>query len=100
MQYTLDETQCRSLEIATRREWLLTNGLGGYSSGTASGINSRRYHGLLVAATQPPAGREVLLAAMDAFISDGSQKYGISCNQYPGAIFPEGFLYLRSFSVN
>ena len=100
MQYTLSEAECRSLETATRREWLLTNGLGGFASGTASGINSRRYHGLLVAATQPPAGREVLLAAIDAFISDGAQKYGISCNQYPGAIFPEGFLYLRSFSVN
>lgn len=88
------------MDTSTRREWLLTNGLGGFASGTASGINTRRYHGLLVAATQPPTGRHVLLASMDAFISSGADSFGISCNQYPGAIFPEGFLYLRSFSVN
>lgn len=100
MQYTLSEAECRSLDISTRREWLLTNGLGGFASGTASGINTRRYHGLLVAATKPPTVREVLLAAVDAFIGSGNDKIGISCNQYPGAIYPEGFLYLRSFSVN
>jgi glycogen debranching enzyme len=100
MLYTLNEADCKSLDISTRREWILTNGLGGYASGTASGINTRRYHGLLVAATQPPAGREVLLAAIDAFIGHGPDKFGISSNQYPGAIFPEGFLYLRSFTFN
>ncbi len=97
--YTVSEADCRSLEISTRREWLLTNGIGGFASATVSGINTRRYHGLLVAATKPPAGREVLLAAVDAFITVDGQQYGLSSNQYPGAIFPEGFLYLRSFQV-
>ena len=97
MLYTLSESDCKSLEISTRREWILTNGLGGYSSGTASGINTRRYHGLLVAATQPPAGREVLLAAVDAFVGNGADKFGISSNQYPGAIFPRAsYIFDRS----
>jgi predicted glycogen debranching enzyme len=100
MHYSLSEADCRALDVSTRREWLLTNGIGGYASSTVSGINTRRYHGLLVAATQPPTGRQVLLAALDAFIGNGSERLGISCNQYPGAIFPEGFLYLRSFSVS
>uniref|UniRef100_A0A832MNE6 Glycogen debranching protein n=1 Tax=Eiseniibacteriota bacterium TaxID=2212470 RepID=A0A832MNE6_UNCEI len=48
--------------VAARREWLVTNGLGGYASGTVSGALTRRYHGLLVAALQPPVGRTLLLA--------------------------------------
>jgi predicted glycogen debranching enzyme len=99
MLYTLDEQQCRNLEVSTRREWLLPNGIGGYASGTASGINTRRYHGHLVAATNPPAGRTMLLAAIDAFIQVAMNPIGISANQYPGAIYPEGFHYLRSFCV-
>ena len=53
---------CQSLE------WLETNGLGGYASGTVSGANSRRYHGLLVAATVPPVGRMNVLSKLDEAI--------------------------------
>lgn len=97
--FTLSEEQCRRLEVTSRREWLLTNGIGGFASGTASGINTRRYHGLLVAATQPPTVRQVLLASMDAFVRAGGEPVGISSNQYPGALFPDGYLHLRSFSA-
>jgi predicted glycogen debranching enzyme len=99
MLYSLNEQQCRNLEVSTRKEWVLPNGIGGYAMGTASGINTRRYHGQLVAATTPPTGRMVLLAAVDAFIQSGTHPLGISANQYPGAIYPEGFHYLRGFSV-
>ncbi len=50
---------CRDLDAALRREWLETNGLGGFASSTIIGLNTRRYHGLLVAATKPPVGRFV-----------------------------------------
>ena len=53
-----------SIDRALRTEWLLTNGLGGYAMGTALGVNTRRYHGLLVAATKPPVGRVVALHSM------------------------------------
>jgi predicted glycogen debranching enzyme len=49
---------------ALRHEWLLTNGLGGYAMGTLLGANTRRYHGLLIAATHPPVSRLVVLHAM------------------------------------
>lgn len=98
--YNLNDQECRSLDISARREWLLTNGIGGFAMGSASGLNTRRYHGLLVVAIRPPTDRMVLLASMDAFIKCGSDSIGISSNQYPGTIFPEGFLYLRSFSTN
>lgn len=99
MIYRLDAQQCGNLEVSARREWLLPNGIGGYAMGTPSGINTRRYHGLLVAAVTPPAERMVLLAAMDAFIQGSGNPIGISANQYPGAVFPEGFHHLKSFVV-
>src|SRR5215467_10280649 len=52
---------CRDLDAALRREWLETNGIGGFASSTIIGLNTRRYHGLLTAATKPPVGRLVLL---------------------------------------
>ena len=69
-----DESICRSLEVASRREWLETNGIGGFASSTITGLNTRRYHGLLVAATKPPVGRMALLAKLEeALIIDGKR---------------------------
>ncbi|MGL5877529.1 MAG: glycogen debranching enzyme N-terminal domain-containing protein, partial [Xenococcaceae cyanobacterium] len=51
---------CGSLELSESREWLVTNGIGGYASGTVAGMLTRRYHGLLVAALDPPLGRTLL----------------------------------------
>lgn len=99
MLYTLSEQQCRNLEVSSKREWVLPNGIGGYAMGTASGINTRRYHGHLVAATHPPTGRMVLLAALDAMVQASGNAIGLSANQYPGTVFPEGYHYLKSFSV-
>jgi len=56
---------CGDLDAALRREWLETNGLGGFASSTIVGLNTRRYHGLLVAATKPPVGRVVLLSKLE-----------------------------------
>jgi predicted glycogen debranching enzyme len=56
---------CGDLSVAQKREWLVTNGIGGYASGTIAGILTRRYHGLLMAALQPPLGRTLLLAKLD-----------------------------------
>src|SRR5579862_8967566 len=100
MHYVLDEQQCKNVEVSSRREWLLPNGIGGYAMGTACGINTRRYHALLIAATTPPTGRMALLAGLEAFIQPpGGNSIGLSANQYAGAIYPEGYGYLRSFSV-
>jgi glycogen debranching enzyme len=95
----LSEQSCKSPEVSSRREWLLTNGIGGFVMGTASGINTRRYHGLLVAATEPPALRMVLLAAIEVFVQTDGTRFGLSANQYSGAIFPQGYQFLHSFSA-
>ena len=84
-------------EKASRLEWLETNGLGGYASSTACGANSRRYHGLLVAATHPPVGRVVLLSKLDERVIVGGASYDLSTNQFPGVVHPSGFQHLLSF---
>jgi predicted glycogen debranching enzyme len=80
-----------------RREWLETNGIGGYASSTVCGINTRRYHGLLVAATRPPVGRVVMLSKLDERITIGRSVIDLGANQFPGAIQPRGFKHLLSF---
>ncbi len=85
---------CGNLEAALRREWLETNGLGGFASSTINGLNTRRYHGLLVAATKPPVGRFVLLSKFEETLSLDGRKFDLSVNRYPGVIHPQGFQFL------
>src|SRR5881227_1672343 len=86
-----------NLDEALSREWLETNGLGSFASSTITGLNTRRYHGLLVAATKPPVGRMALLAKLEeALIIDG-KRFELSANQYPGVIHPQGHLYMKEF---
>src|SRR5271168_4854018 len=95
-----NESICRDLEAGSRREWLETNGLGGYASSTICGMNSRRYHGLLVAATKPPVGRMVLLSKLEETVVLNGRRYDLSVNQYPGAVHPQGHLYLKHFRLD
>jgi len=83
------------------KEWLVTNGIGGYASGTISGANTRRYHGLLVASLNPPIQRQVLVTKIEETVvsSDGS-KDSLSSNYFPGVIHPEGYLHIVSFDRN
>src|SRR5713226_3958536 len=91
---------CGNLDAALRREWLETNGLGGFAGSTIVGLNTRRYHGLLKAATKPPVGRVVLLSKMEETLLIGGRHYDLSANQYPGAIYPEGHRYLAEFRLD
>ncbi|MGA9801591.1 MAG: amylo-alpha-1,6-glucosidase [Terriglobales bacterium] len=91
---------CGNLDEALRREWLETNGLGGFASSTITGLNTRRYHGLLVAATKPPVGREVLLSKLEETLVIDEQAYDLSSNRYPGVIHPQGFRYLTNFRLD
>ncbi len=84
------------LDALRSREWLETNGVGGWASSTLAGINTRRYHGLLVAATKPPTGRMVLLSKLEETISEGDSSVSLSANDYPGAVHPRGFELLQS----
>lgn len=92
--------QLKQYDFASKFEWLETNGVGGYSSCTVAGANTRRYHGILVAATQPPVGRMVVLSKLEETIVTKDKRFELSANQYPGAVYPQGFQYLKRFDRN
>src|SRR5712671_6746334 len=85
---------------ATTREWLETNGLGGFSSSTIIGLNTRRYHGLLTAATKPPVGRIVMLSKLEETLVIDGRRYELSTNQYPGTVHPHGFQQQTGFRLD
>jgi len=90
-----------SLEVAERREWLCTNGLGGFASGTIAGSLTRRYHGLLVAALEPPLGRTLLVAKADESVTYGGAEWALSVNRWAdGTIDPEGHRHLERFRLD
>src|SRR6266568_2325098 len=96
----IDQESCRNLETALSREWLETNGIGGFSSSTITGVNTRRYHGLLTAATKPPVGRLVLLSKLEETLIIDGRRYELSTNQYPGAVHPQGFTFQTGFRLD
>ena len=95
-----DKETCGNLDAALRREWLETNGLGGFASSTIVGLNTRRYHGLLVAATKPPVGRVVMLSKLEETLFIDGQPFDLSANRYPGVVHPQGFQYLKQFRLD
>jgi predicted glycogen debranching enzyme len=91
---------CGDLESAKSREWLVTNGIGGFASGTITGDATRRYHGLLLAALQPPVGRTQLVAGVDETAQYGGQVFALSTHRWAsGIVDPQGFRLLQSFHL-
>jgi predicted glycogen debranching enzyme len=91
---------CGSLEIAEQREWLVTNGIGGYASGTVSGNLTRRYHGLLLAALKPPVGRTQLVAKFEEAAQYDGSDFVLGTNRWAsGAVEPKGYLNIESFRL-
>ncbi|CAN5544880.1 amylo-alpha-1,6-glucosidase [soil metagenome] len=86
------------LEDLLHREWIATNQLGGYASSTEACFNTRKYHGLLVAAMSPPVRRMVLLSRIEEKVIANKIESELACSEYPGTIHPEGFNLLRAFS--
>ena len=83
-------------EKALKQDWIVTNGLGGYSSSTILGINTRKYHGLLVAPLNPPENRHLILSKVDESFESGGKKYPIYSNIGKDYI-SKGYQYLKSF---
>src|SRR5437763_16954482 len=95
-----EQDTCGNPATALTREWLETNGLGGFASSTIAGLNTRRYHGLLVAATKPPVGRLVMLSKMEETLVVGGRRYELSANQYTGVVYPQGYKYQTGFRLD
>jgi predicted glycogen debranching enzyme len=89
---------CGTLSSAETREWLVTNGMGGYASGTVAGVLTRRYHGLLVAALNPPLGRTLLLTKLDETALYNGQRYPLYTNRWiSGTVEPHGYRQIERF---
>ncbi|NDJ84341.1 MAG: glycogen debranching protein [Chloroflexi bacterium] len=85
------------LNAAIRREWLVTNGLGGYASGSISGARTRRYHGLLIASLAPPTQRHLMVAGLDAWVEVEGRRWPISTHEWAaGVALPDGYNNLES----
>ena len=91
---------CGDLAGAERREWLVTNGIGGFASGTVGGLLTRRYHGLLVAALKPPLGRTLLVTKVDETVAYGGYCSALAANRWAGGrVDPAGFTLLDRFRL-
>jgi predicted glycogen debranching enzyme len=97
---SLGQAELANFDNALQKEWLVTNGLGGYAASTVLGVNTRKYHGLLVAALQPPGNRTVCLAKMDEEVNVDGQVFLLGANEFRGVFFPQGYKHLTGFSVS
>ena len=93
-------TNGAALDDLLQHEWLTTNGVGGFASSTLACMNTRKYHGLLVASMSPPARRMVLLSRVEETIALDGWTVPLASNEYPGAIDPQGHRMLAAFRGN
>lgn len=89
---------CSNLATSEAREWLITNGIGGYGAGTISGILTRRYHGLLIAALKPPLGRTLMLSKLNETVIYNNLNYDLYSDRWSDqTIFPHGYSHIEKF---
>lgn len=90
-----------TFELAIRREWLVTNGIGGFACGTVGEVNTRRYHGLLMAALTPPLERTLLVAALDVVVHYGAEQHRLFTHEFTdGTVDSHGYLQIESFHLD
>lgn len=97
MPVTFCQTECANLPDALKREWLDTNGAGGYASGTICNCHTRKYHGLLAATLQQPAGTFMLLSHYEDYLHIGDEKYALVTHRYGDNYFPDGHVRQTAF---
>lgn len=97
----LPHQYCNDLQEAVRREWLVTNGIGGYAMGTVAGALTRRYHGYLIAALNPPLGRQLLCPKFDETLTVAGLAHPLSTNVFAdGPTDPPGIMHLDAFELH
>ncbi len=93
----VERERCRDFGRSSQLEWLETNGTGAFAMGTVAGVNTRRYHALLVASFKPPVERRVLLARVEEEAVLDQDWYRLGTCQYPWTVAPRGFEFLQEF---
>jgi predicted glycogen debranching enzyme len=100
MKLTKDISTLQNYDEAAKHEWIETNGLGGWASSSIIGAHTRRYHGILIAAVNPPTERFVAVSKMDETIVVNNESYELGSNNYGNTIHPTGYQYQLRFSIN
>jgi predicted glycogen debranching enzyme len=96
----LSRPDCTDLEVAERREWLVTNGRGSYAMGTVAGTLTRRYHGLLIAALEPPVSRRLVVPSVQFEVGYRGVDYALATNRWASGVrAPEGWQLIDEFAV-
>lgn len=99
--FSLGRDNWDTFEQAAKREWLVTNGIGGFACGTVGEMITRRYHGLLVAALAPPVNRTLLVATLDLAVHYSSDQIRLFTHEFSdGTVDPQGYLQLESFHLD
>lgn len=97
-QIEFDTEVLSDLDKAMSLEWIVTNGLGGYASSNVLGINTRKYHGVLVGSFNPPVDRRVVLSKFDEQVLISGETHPLGANEFRDNIHPQGYKYLKNFS--
>ncbi len=97
---SIEKDTCRDFDRASRLEWLETNHTGGFAMGTAAGVNTRRYHSLLIASRNPPADRFSMLSRLEETVTVAGASFELATAQYPGTLQPRGFELLEEFRAD
>jgi predicted glycogen debranching enzyme len=98
MHIKTDIKEATNLDKLLTFEWIITNGLGGYASQSVLGVNTRKYHGILVAAFNPPVNRRVILSKIDEKVLIGREVYNLGINEYDNGLKLEECKHLENFS--
>ncbi len=91
---------CGDFAAASSREWLETNGIGGFACSTLAGANTRRYHALLTPAMNPPLGRITTVSKFEEIVTIDGEVFEISANQFASGVYPQGYKYLKNFRLD
>jgi len=100
MKINFDKQTCTNFNLASNKQWLESNLLNGYSSSTIYGLNNRRYHGLFVVPVGDDQHKMIILSKFEESIFIENQVYELSTNQFSGGIYPDGFKYIKNFSID
>lgn len=98
--FTVKKAVCRDFERSSQLEWLATNHTGGFAMGTVAGVNTRRYHALLVGSLHPPGDRFVILSRAEEQVTIAGETFELATVQYPGVVRPAGYSLLDEFRVD
>jgi len=98
--YFYGKDDWRTFERGAEKEWLVTNGIGGYASSTIICANTRKYHGLLIAAHSPPGSRVVQLVKLDERFAAGGRTYNLATNSTGSGVSESGFIHLQQVEVD